>query len=242
MEPLTAQQIEGLTKWTDQALRFATTVNAEAAEAKVGERLAEVRQKFSMNGLDSTPAEVLDAHDAHAREQWDREASAAGVVIETELAAAAAVLDDRIAAAKVLPATVEPLAARTERQLEELTALLIGRELRARFEQMTRREALDLYARADEETQPGRRRVTYLEAEWSSTAFRDDPEADAIVISQWHAARDARQLKRVPEELLEWRARVQRAQSYVGFTETLRHLRSGRGIAKKPVRPTMRIA
>jgi hypothetical protein len=112
---------------------------------------------------------------------------------------------------------------------------MVEQQLRARFERQTREVALDAYERADESTQAGRRLVVFLETHWDSLAFRDDPDRDAAVILKKNDAVEARQLRRVPAQLLDWRDRLQRAQRHTAFVETLRHLRSGRGIAKRPV-------
>jgi hypothetical protein len=134
----------------------------------------------------------------------------------------------------VLPANLEPLVSQTARQTEELIALLTEDKFRARFERQTRQQALDAYDAADENTQAGRRLIAWLEASWGSTPFRADPEHDAIAVSRLQAAIEARQVKRVPAQLLEWHGKVQRARAHAGFVSTLQHLRSGRGIARKP--------
>jgi hypothetical protein len=225
----------------DRAIGFPLRASSEQAEPWVADR-AEARRPFIVNGIDSTPPHVIEQHDAAARTQWDRDRAAEGVQLEAELAGVEAIIADRMAAAKVLPPTVEPLVSRTERQLEEFVALAVTRELREECKGMTRAEALAAYERADEQTQAGRRLVTFLEQHWTSTAFRDDPDRDAITISKLKAAIEQRQLARVPKELIEWRDRIHRAQRYAGFTEVLRHLRSGRGIAARPKPATLRLA
>jgi hypothetical protein len=226
----------------DRAVGFPVRASSEQAEPWVAERVAEARRPFIVNGIDSTPPHVIEQHEAAARTQWDRDRAAEGVRLEAELAGAEAIIADRMAAAKVLPPTVEPLVSRTERQLEEFVALLVTREWREHFATRTRQQALDAYTAADEQTQAGRRLVTFIEQQWTSTAFRDDPDRDAIAISRLKTAIEARQLARVPQELIEWRNRIHRAQRYAGFTEVLRHLRSGRGIASRPTPATLRLA
>jgi hypothetical protein len=167
---------------------------------------------------------------------------AEGAVLEVELMGAAAIIADRIDAAKVLSPAVEPLVSRTERQLEEFVALLVTREWREQCSGMTRQQALDAYEAADEQTQAGRRLVTFIETQWTRTPFRDDPDRDAMAIDRLKAAIESRRFARVPAELIEWHDRIQRAQNYIGFTEVLKHLRGGRGIASRPKPALTRIA
>lgn len=218
----------------DRTKGFAATWNGERAEAHVAAKLEDARKAFTVNDIDSTPDSVLDQHDEKARRDWDRDAQLSGLGIEIELDAASGIVADRIEEAMTLKPTVEPLVTRAERQFEEIASMMAEERLRALFKEQTRQKALDLYERADEQTQTGRRLVVLLEASWKTVTFRDDPDHDAIAISQLRAAMETRRLARVPKELLEWRGHLQRAQGNVAFSETLRHLRSGRGIARRP--------
>jgi hypothetical protein len=227
---------------SERALAFPLNASVERAEPWVADRVAEAHRPFVVNGIDSTPPAVLDQHEQAARTQWDGDRAAEGAVLETELAGVAAVLGDRIDAAKVVTPYLEPLTSPQMRQTEELIALLMEDKLRERFGRLTRREALDIYTTASEETQAGRRMIAFLETHRETVGFVDNPDDDAVAIHQFKAAIEARQLARVPKQLLDWRDRIQRAQRYAGFTEVLRHLRSGRGIATRPKPATLRLA
>lgn len=226
----------------DRARGFASTWNGEGAEAHVAAKLEEARKRFTQDDVDLMSVEAAEKLEEQARQRWDAEAAGAGTRLEVELQGAAAVVDDRIEAAKVLPVTIEPLVSRQERQLEELVALLMEDRLRARFERQTRREAVAAYESADEATQAGRRLVVFLETSWSTVTFRDDPESDVNALQRMRTAMETRQLARVPKELLEWRGHLARARGNIGLTEMLRHLRSGRGIAKRPKPMTIEVA
>jgi hypothetical protein len=227
---------------TDRARGFAHTWNADNAEGQVGAKLREARDRFTQDGVDLMSADAAEKLEEQARQRFDLDAVAAGTSLEGELQGAAAVVADRIEAAKVLPATIEPLVSRQERQLEELAALMTEDRFRARFERQTRREAVAAYEQADEQTQVGRRLVVFLETSWPTVAFRDDPDSDAIALQRMRAAMETRQVARVPKALLEWRGHLDRAQHNIGLTETLRHLRSGRGIAKRPKPLSVQVA
>jgi hypothetical protein len=218
----------------DRANGFARTWGSERADAHVAERVAAVRQRFTQDGLDLTPPEAVAQIEAEARTNWDASARKTGVILETDLEAAVAILDDRMSAAQQLTPTVEPLISRQERQLEELTALLAEDRLRALVANLTRREVIDLYQQADDQTQAGRRLVVQLEALWPSLTFRADPDTDATALLAWRKVSDERRTARVPPELSQWRERLVTAQRGAGFTTTMRHLRAGRGIAKRP--------
>jgi hypothetical protein len=88
---------------------FAVDRNADRAETHVAERLNEARAKFTQDGIGLLSTEALDRLDDQARRQWDKDTRDQGLAIELDLAAAAAIVEDRIAAAKVLSPTIEPL-------------------------------------------------------------------------------------------------------------------------------------
>jgi hypothetical protein len=221
-------------EFADRAHGFAHKWSAAAAEVHVEKEIAETRAQFTRNGVDLTSEHGIEKLIEQTRTKWDSDAARDGVSIETGIAGLGAILADRIEAAKQLPATIDPPVSRQERQLEELTSLLMEDRFRARFREQTRRQAREAYAAADDRTQAGRRLVVFLETQWPTIQFRDDPDSDAIAIAQMRAAIEVRQLARVPKQLLDWRDRLQRAERSLGFSETMRHLRSGRGIARLP--------
>ncbi len=221
----------------EQARGFGGTWSREQAEQVVAQKVAAVRERFTIDGRDFTPEDAVATVEADERAAWDKAAAAAGLALETELAAVVAVLGDRIAAAKVLPPTIEPLISRQERQLEELTALLIDEKFRARVATMTRAQVVEWYQGAPEDTQAGRRVTTFLESSWPTLTFAaDDPGVDVEAMQRWRKVRDARQVARVSAELLTWHTQASEASRHLSFTETMRHLRSGRGIARVPKR------
>jgi hypothetical protein len=218
----------------DRASGYAFSVSAERAEAKIAEEVAKAREQFSRNGLDLLPAEAIAKIDHNERQRWDKAAFESGLDIEIKLNGAAAIVEDRITAAKVLQPALEPPVSRTERQMEEFITFMHEDRMRARYQRQTRAAALRDYEGADETTQAGRRLIAFMETSWSSMEFRDDPEHDAMVIPRVRAAIETRQLARVPAQLLEWRRRLEKARRSVTFTETLQHLRSGKGLAVRP--------
>ena len=102
---------------------------------------------------------------------------------------------------------------------------------------LTRTQALDRYARADETTATGRRFAAWLESAWRAAPWRDDPDQDAKAIPALAKAIEARQLQRVPGELVTWHTRLTRARRTTTFGQTMAHLRSGRSlVGRRPQR------
>jgi hypothetical protein len=226
----------------DRARMFGPTWNSLEADKAVAETLRQAAVPFTVNGINGMPADLRERHEAKAREDWDQNAFAAGVALESDLERVQAIVRDRIAAAKVLSPTVEAVVSRQERQLEEIAEVLIGRELAAQFATLTPAEALKMYKAADENTQRGRRLVAWLEGDgpdgprWFTVIRREDGarEANTLADLQWQRSREERQRARVPANLLVWDQKLEGAQTLITFAETMRHLRSGRGIAKRP--------
>jgi hypothetical protein len=218
----------------DRAFGYPSSVNAESAEARVSEEIAKARERVAHNGIDLLPADAVARIDNNERRKWDKAAFEFGLEIETKLDLMAALVGDRVSAAKVLNPSLDPPVSRTERQMEEFVSFMHEDRMRARYAPLTRMTAVTDYERADETTQAGRRLMAFIESSWSSMAFRDDPEHDAIALMRMRDAIERRQLARVPPQLIEWRDRLDKARRHVAFTETMRHLRSGRGIALRP--------
>jgi hypothetical protein len=225
----------------DRVQGFAAAWGQERAEACVAQQIATLQRKWAESGLGEAPPEAIEKLDTDTRQRWDTDAYTAGSALALLREVTQQQIEDRIAEASVLPPTVEPLLSQQARQNEEMIALWAMRELRELAATKTRTEALDWYQAADESQQEGRRVVTFLEASWRTTAFQADPEHDAIAVMRLQAAIESRRLTRVPAKWLAMRETLARA-GWATFPETVAHLRAGRGIAKRPVRPTMTLA
>src|SRR5688572_4079545 len=92
----------------DDVKGFAATWGRDRAEAHVATKLAEVRQRFTQDGLDLTPIEAIAQVERAAREQWDAEAAEAGKTLDMLLTATQTHLAARVAAAERLTPTVHP--------------------------------------------------------------------------------------------------------------------------------------
>jgi hypothetical protein len=237
---LTDELIEDLAQ---RVKTFAATHNSAKADAdvtaKMGnhEWLGPTFNRHLQRGLSS--ADAMVASETTARIEWDTSAFAAGVATEAEVDWTLDEIQKLIAAARVLPSTMEALATPAARQTEELIALFSDDKYRARFQAMTRAEVKQLYEAVDPETQAGRRLLVWLEANFSTAQFRDDPAHDAASIQGMHAAIETKQLARVDPKLFAWRDRLTKERAGVNFRETMRHLRDGRGIARRPPKPML---
>ena len=233
---------ETMQQYEERRYGFVGRWSKESAEAHVAKELGDARQQFTRNGVDLISPEGLENLNEKTRTKWDAAAFTDGIQIETAHDVLKALNEEHIELKKVLPPNVEPLVSRQEKQFEELTALIADEKFRARFADLTRTDTKAVYDGADETSQAGRRLVTWIEANFSTATFKADPDHDAIATMQMQKAIEARQLARVPKQLLDWRDRLQSAERSLGFSEIMRHLRSGRGIARQPKRMTIEVA
>jgi hypothetical protein len=219
----------------DRVGAFAGTWNDAGRTAFITGRLDAARAPFTVNGIDATPEDVLDAHAAKAGEDWGKDARAAALTTELDLDGALAVLDDRIASAKVLRPSLEPLASEAARQLEEIAGFLYDDQQRRRWATATRAEAVSAYEAADERTQSGRRLAAWFETQWQTIPFRADDADAADAAVKWQRVREARQTARVPKELFQWRAALVQARRSINFEMAIRFIREGAGLGLRRV-------
>jgi hypothetical protein len=233
---LTDEMIAGI---EERILTFAASRNRDAENAVVAQRLndksylADQWAECMQRGLN--PADAMKHIETHTRAEFKAESFSIGVREIVELDDTLRVVTQRIADARTLPPTVEPLVNRTERQMEEFVAFMFDEKQRARAAAMTRTDAADVYPRLNPDVQADRRLMAWLEANFSTAVFKDDPDHDATAILRMRDAIEKRQQARVDPKLFEWRDRLERAKRTVSFIETMRYLR-GTGHAQPALR------
>jgi hypothetical protein len=226
-----------------RALVWGDTYKPEAADAAAAQTRQTVQAEFTRDGVQLVSDAKLDEHEAKWRQEWDRKAFAEGATIETDLMLAEAKVADAIQDAERLRPPQEVHGTTTEKYLlASVLDELQSASARQRLAGMTRLELVDVLAASKDDLDNALVRQIEQAALTNTLrqiGIRDDPDTDAVAVMRLTDAVKARRQARVPAQLLEARARLQKLKT-TSFDFTMRHLRSGRGLAHRPA--AMRIA
>jgi hypothetical protein len=211
--------------------------SSEAADDKSEHEMQRVRAEHSRGGISLATDAALAEYEETWRKNFDRETLASGSTLEFDLDVASQRIADRITASEELKAPQEAHGVGTQNFLlgsilEELQVARIRGDLTG----LTRQQLVDAYTEWKDDRDTTRVRLletAVLSNGLQKLGVKDDPATDALAVTRLRNAVTERRRKRVEPWLYEAQERLSRIKSQ-RLDFTMRHLRSGRGIASRP--------
>jgi len=220
-------------KWESWDAATRTTV----ADELTANELQRIRQQTSREGLSFVSESSIAKFEDEFRAKYDREREVEATLLESEAKALEAEIAAAIAKGATVPSERDIHATSTSNALiagvlEELQV----QRLRAEWSTQTLTEIAEQYPTWTDERD--RTAVRLLEAAITgrgptSLGVKADPDHDARALLKLQAAVSERRRARVSPALVSLQDRL-RATRTMQRDVTLRHLRSGRGIARRP--------
>jgi hypothetical protein len=234
MEPLSMNDVETFeartTGWYDDY------GNPESVNTRAQTEMAAVREQAQLKGISLITDASLREYESQWRERRDKEGATSGALLEADKLVLEQRIGDAIEKAATLPSASEQYGASTTTYLQAqmLDEMRHARALRE-IDGLTRAQLRDRYLATRDDDESARAFVRLVESavlgqSVDRLGLKDDPDHDVIAVRGLFEAVNARRATRVPEWLVDARARVTKAWT-LKMAFALGHLRAGRGIA-----------